>query len=67
MKNFRWNILIRVIAIVVLSVTLAWVLVETNWFFTPLVVSITILTIAGNLIYYTERTNKDLTQFLLSI
>ncbi|MEM1408795.1 MAG: ATP-binding protein [Bacteroidota bacterium] len=67
MKNFRWNILIRVAAIVVLCVTLAWVLVETNWFFTPLVVSATILMVAGNLIYYTERTNKDLTQFLLSI
>ncbi|MGD1958198.1 MAG: PAS domain-containing sensor histidine kinase [Fulvivirga sp.] len=67
MKNFRWNILVRVAAIVVLCVTLAWALVETNWFFTPLVVSATILMVAGNLIYYTERTNKDLTQFLLSI
>ncbi|MEM6524746.1 MAG: HAMP domain-containing sensor histidine kinase, partial [Bacteroidota bacterium] len=65
--NFRWNILIRVTAIVALSITLAWVLVETNWFFTPLVVSATILIVAGNLVYYTERTNKDLTQFLLSI
>lgn len=67
MKNFRWNILIRVVAIVALSLTLAWVLVQTNWFFTPLVISTLILVITGNLIYYTERTNKDLTQFLLSI
>lgn len=67
MKNFRWNIFIRVMALLILSTCLAWVLVQTQWFFTPLVITVLVIGITANLVYYTERTNKDLTHFLLSI
>lgn len=50
-----------------LSLLLAWVLVSTNWFFTPLVVGVVLILVVINLIFYVERTNKNLSQFLLSI
>ncbi|MEP2773554.1 MAG: ATP-binding protein [Fulvivirga sp.] len=66
-KNFRLNILIRILMISGLSLLLAWVLVSTNWFFTPLVVGVVLILVVINLIFYVERTNKNLSQFLLSI
>jgi len=66
-KNFRLNVLVRVIFLFGLSLTLAGVLTQTGWFFTPLVIGILILLITINLITYIEKTNKDLTNFLLSI
>jgi len=50
-----------------LALLLAWVLVSTNWFFTPLVVGVVLILVVINLIFYVERTNKNLSQFLLSI
>lgn len=50
-----------------LALGLAVILQRTQWFFTPLVIGILILLAVFNLIYYVEKTNKDLTQFLLSI
>ena len=67
LENFRWNIIIRVVLILVLSLGLVWTLSSTSWFFTPLVLSLLLLAVTINLVYYTERTNKDLTQFLVSI
>jgi len=67
LKNFRWNIVLRVILILALSLALIWALTFTEWFFTPLVLAILLVVVVINLIYYTERTNKDLTQFLISI
>jgi len=66
-KNFRLNVLARVILLCGLSLVLAAVLTRTGWFFTPLVMGIMILLITINLINYIEKTNKDLTNFLLSI
>lgn len=67
LKNFRFNVITRVVLIMVLAVSLATVLVKTQWFFTPLVIGILIILLTANLVYYVEKTNKDLTQFLLSI
>ncbi|MTI21379.1 ATP-binding protein, partial [Fulvivirga sp. RKSG066] len=66
-KNFRINVTIRVVAIVALSLLLAWVLLNTDWFFTPFVVSVFLLLTMLSLIFYVERTNKNLSQFLLTI
>lgn len=67
LKNFRFNVTVRVLIILVLAIALAIVLQRTQWFFTPLVISILMILAVLNLIYYVEKTNKDLTQFLLSI
>ncbi|ELR72443.1 hypothetical protein C900_01526 [Fulvivirga imtechensis AK7] len=67
LKNFRLNILIRVLLMMALTLGLAFVLVSTEWFFTPLVIAILLLITVINLIYYAERMNSELTHFLLSI
>ena len=67
LKNFRFNVVLRVSIITGLSISLATVLVKTDWFFTPLVISLLLLVVVADLIRYVEKTNSDLTQFLLSI
>lgn len=67
LKNFRFNVVIRVLLMLGLAISLSIVLVKTQWFFTPLVIGILILLLTFNLVYYVEKTNNDLTQFLLSI
>ncbi len=49
------------------SVLLAYVLAYREWFFTPLVLVICLAVSIWSLIYYIEKTNKDLTHFILSI
>ncbi|GAA0891803.1 sensor histidine kinase [Fulvivirga kasyanovii] len=67
LKNFRLNIIIRVLLIMVLSLVLAFVLIKTEWLFTPIVIGILLISVATSLTWYVEKTNSDLTQFLLSI
>ena len=49
------------------SILLAYVLAYREWFFTPLVIVIFLVASIWSLIYYIERTNQDLTHFILSI
>lgn len=67
LREFRWNILVRVILITGLALALAFVLLNKPWFFTPLVIGGLLLLLCINLIYYIEKTNKDFTHFILSI
>lgn len=67
LKNFRLNILIRVMLMMAFTLALAYVLVRTGWFFTPLVLGILLLLTVISLIRYAEKTNAELTHFLLSI
>jgi nitrogen fixation/metabolism regulation signal transduction histidine kinase len=67
LREFRWNVLLRVLTITGLAIALAFVLISREWFFTPLVLSMLLVFATWNLIYYIERTNKDLTYFILSI
>lgn len=67
MKGFRINVIFRVVIIVALALALAYVLVDHDWFFTPLVLSMLLTASALNLIYYVEKTSRNLTQFLLNI
>lgn len=66
-KNFRLNIVIRVLCIVALALALAVVIVERPMFFalTTIILLLTISVIS--LIRYIDKSNKDLTHFLLSI
>jgi two-component system, NtrC family, nitrogen regulation sensor histidine kinase NtrY len=66
-KNFRLNILFRVLAIVGLAVALAYVTAIEPSLFLPIVLVLSLIIAVVNLIVYIERSNKDLTRFLLSL
>lgn len=67
LANYRVQIIIRVILLVTLCILLAVALFNTNWFFTPLVLGILIAISTYNLIAYNERTNRDISTFLISL
>lgn len=67
LREFRWNIVLRVLVIATIALALAYVLTNKSWFFTPLVLTLLLVISVWSLIYYIERTNKDLTHFILSI
>lgn len=67
LKEFRLNIVLRVVVITSLALLLSYVLTNKDWFFTPLVIALLLLISIWSLIYYIEKTNKDLTYFILSI
>ncbi|MFZ1808479.1 MAG: ATP-binding protein [Cyclobacteriaceae bacterium] len=61
------NITLRVVVTTALALLLSYVLTNRDWFFTPLVIVLLLLISIWSLIYYIEKTNKDLTYFILSI
>lgn len=65
-KNFRINIVIRII-ILVATVFLFFLSLRTDYQITPFLVGTVILFQVFTLIRYVERTNRDLTSFLESI
>lgn len=65
-KNFRLNIIIRII-ILVATVFLFFLSLKTDYQITPFLVGAVILFEVFTLIRYVERTNRDLTSFLESI
>ncbi len=50
-----------------IALLLSYVLTNKEWFFTPLVLILLLLISIWSLVYYIEKTNKDLTYFILSI
>jgi two-component system, NtrC family, nitrogen regulation sensor histidine kinase NtrY len=66
-KNFRLNIIIRVILIVITSYILATVLQIGMYFMTPFLLIILILVQVFSLINYIEKTNRIVTSFLESV
>jgi len=50
-----------------LALLISYVLANKEWFFTPLVLALLLVISIWSLIYYIEKTNKDLTHFILSI
>lgn len=66
-KSFRLNIIIRVLCIVLLSLALAFVIVERPMFFVLSTILLLLLVSIISLIRYIDKSNKDLTHFLLSI
>jgi len=67
LKNFRVNIVIRTVLIALCALAFAWVLINTSWLFTPLVLGMIFVGLLINLINYVEQTNRNLTQFLATI
>lgn len=61
------NIVVRVVVATALAWMLSYVLTNKEWFFTPLVLALLLAISIWSLVYYIEKTNKDLTYFILSI
>lgn len=67
-KNFRLNILVRVCLIVILAIGLAFVITQQlPYLFVPVAIVLLLIAAVINLVVYIERSNKDLTRFLLSL
>ena len=66
-KRFRISIFIRVTIIVGLALLLAFVIMRKQMLFVPLAIALALIAGIVNLIRYIEKSNKDLTHFLLSI
>jgi two-component system, NtrC family, nitrogen regulation sensor histidine kinase NtrY len=66
-RNFRLAIFLRVFIIVVLSVGIAYIMVVKPMFFVLAAAILLLVGVIINLIVYIEKTNRDLTHFLLSI
>jgi two-component system nitrogen regulation sensor histidine kinase NtrY len=67
MKNFRLNIFIRVALITGLAIAIALVLSQRPSVFIPSGLALVLVGVIVNLISYIEKSNRDLTHFLLSI
>ncbi len=65
--SFKFNVIFRCMLILAASLALSWVLLNRDWFFTPLVLIIILSGFVGNLIYYVEKTSRNLAQFLLNV
>jgi two-component system, NtrC family, nitrogen regulation sensor histidine kinase NtrY len=66
-RNFRLNILVRVTLIVSLAIGIAYVTTAKPSLFIPIALVIALIVAVVNLVVYIERSNKDLTRFLLSL
>ncbi len=64
LNNFRANVVLRALALVVLSIVLAWSTVSTTWVATPFVCAALLLLSVVELIRYVERTSGELASFL---
>lgn len=64
-NNFFINILVRIILLFFTLFTLAWVLQNTNRIFTPITIIIISLIEFYNLLYYINKTNRNLAKFLV--
>jgi two-component system nitrogen regulation sensor histidine kinase NtrY len=65
-KNFRTNLILRVILLIV-SIFLLYYSFSTHYFFTPIIVGFFIVFQVSSLIRYIDKTNRELTSFLESI
>ncbi|MEQ8576108.1 MAG: hypothetical protein RIB63_18725, partial [Fulvivirga sp.] len=65
--SFKFHVIFRCLLILLASLVLSWVLLNRDWFFTPLVLIIIISGLVANLIYYVEKTSRNLAQFLLNV
>ena len=66
-KNFRLNVILRVILLAVLIFAFFILYSSESYYITPLLAGGVILYLIYNIITYVEKTNRDLTNFLQSI
>lgn len=67
MRNFRLNVLIRVILLCVTIFVLIYAWQQNDWFMTTIFAGVGVLLVMVELIRYVEKTNRDLHGFLLSV
>jgi two-component system, NtrC family, nitrogen regulation sensor histidine kinase NtrY len=66
-KSFRLNVILRVLLLTGAIFGFEYVWGHENWPMTKLFFVLGILALVGDLIYYVERTNRDLRSFLLAV
>jgi len=66
-RRFSINIIIRVCILALIAFGVVYGLTETEWLITNVVMGLVLLGLIVELIYYVERTNRDLKNFLLAI
>jgi two-component system, NtrC family, nitrogen regulation sensor histidine kinase NtrY len=67
LRNFRFNLLIRLLLLMGLCLLLAFLVMQTNFVVVPLLVGGSLIAAVIELLYYLERSNRDLRGFLASI
>ena len=65
-KNYRLNIIIRISILLAGLIVLSWSLVHAEYL-KSVYLGLLIIFLAGELFYYTDRVNRDLNQFMMSI
>jgi two-component system, NtrC family, nitrogen regulation sensor histidine kinase NtrY len=65
-KNFRLNIVIRVVLLVV-AIFLLFYSIKSNFFVAPVIVAVIVIFQVASMIRYLDKTNRELTSFLQSI
>ncbi len=66
-KTFKSKIILRVIFLTATIILLSYLIFEMNFIFVNLMMSILVIGQVVSLIYFAEKTNRDLSRFLLSI
>lgn len=66
-RRFSINVIVRVIIIAFLAFGMVYGLTQTEWLITNVVMALVGVALITELIYYVERTNRDLKNFLLAI
>ena len=66
-RRFSINIIIRVVVLATIAFGMVYGLTQTEWLITNVVMGFVLLGLIVELIYYVERTNRDLKNFLLAI
>jgi two-component system, NtrC family, nitrogen regulation sensor histidine kinase NtrY len=66
-KSFKVNVVLRVLAIAILMAAFLYLAFIKSLYFSAFVVLLLLLFAIGALIYYTEKTSRDLNQFLLAV
>ena len=67
LKTFKFKITFRVLLLTATLVLLAFLIFKMDFIFAPLAVALLAAYQVFSLIYFTEKTNRDLSRFLLSI
>ncbi len=65
-RNFRLNIIIRVILLAA-SIYLLFYILRSDYFIAPVIVAVVVIFEIASLIRYLDKTNRELTSFLESI
>jgi two-component system, NtrC family, nitrogen regulation sensor histidine kinase NtrY len=67
LRNFRLNLLIRLLLLMGLCLLLAFLVMQTGFVVVPFLVGVSLIAAVVELLHYLERSNRDLTGFLASI